>query len=69
METSESRSLMATGNRRSASSAAGFGRRPCTVSHRWVATERPAARPAARRKYCMRRAFRGPLCRPARSST
>eukprot|EP00974_Lingulodinium_polyedra_P021030 2031713-Lingulodinium_polyedra.AAC.1 len=60
---------MVTGNRRSASSAAGSGWQPCAVSHRWVATERPAACPAARRKYCMRKAFRGPLCRPARSST
>eukprot|EP00974_Lingulodinium_polyedra_P132114 11220422-Lingulodinium_polyedra.AAC.1 len=60
---------MVTGNRRSASSAVAAGLSPCTVSQRWVATERPAARPAASRKYCMRRARRGPLCRPARSST
>eukprot|EP00974_Lingulodinium_polyedra_P054224 5213635-Lingulodinium_polyedra.AAC.1 len=34
-----------------------------------AATDRPAAWPAARRKYCVRNARRGPRWRPARSST
>eukprot|EP00974_Lingulodinium_polyedra_P022672 2190582-Lingulodinium_polyedra.AAC.1 len=69
MVTPLSCSSMVTGSRRKALSAAAAGRSPCAVSQRWVATERPAACPAASRKYCVRRARRGPLCRPARSST
>eukprot|EP00974_Lingulodinium_polyedra_P023251 2245328-Lingulodinium_polyedra.AAC.1 len=34
-----------------------------------VATERPAACPAARRKYCIRSVRRGPRWRPAKLST
>eukprot|EP00974_Lingulodinium_polyedra_P024166 2340960-Lingulodinium_polyedra.AAC.1 len=40
-----------------------------TLSQLWVATDRPAAWPAARRKYCILRNRVGPRCRPARSST
>eukprot|EP00974_Lingulodinium_polyedra_P116062 11157776-Lingulodinium_polyedra.AAC.1 len=69
METSGPRPPTVIGNRWSASNARGSGSLPCTVSQRWVATERPAACPAASRKYCMRRALRGPLRRPAKSST
>eukprot|EP00974_Lingulodinium_polyedra_P040269 3866012-Lingulodinium_polyedra.AAC.1 len=42
-------SSMVTGNRRSALNAGAAGWLPRTVSQRWVATERPAARPTARR--------------------
>eukprot|EP00974_Lingulodinium_polyedra_P043987 4223464-Lingulodinium_polyedra.AAC.1 len=47
--TSESRSSIVTGNRRRAFRAAGAGWLPWTVSQRWVATESPAACPAASR--------------------